>query len=719
MKIVKIGGDKANFMPNKILKRIKAQAKGLEVNSDLLFQKVIPHIVDGITTTEIDEIIAFKAADMQMIHPDYSILGGRILMTRQSKLIGVDLQEVDLTFDFFSASTFLAKYSKKNKNKEPLEIPSMMQKRVCKHLFSEDKKWYNRTLNSLKNKRINFATPVYTNSGIPNRNSLISCNLTSLYEDSREGIQATLDRLSSGSKEGAGIGLQLDRLRSEESMVSSFNNNAGGVVGIARMVQSTMQFYKQGERSGSCAMYLSTWHRDVMKFLSLTLPIGDEKLRTRDLFSAIIIDDVFMDCLINKKDYYTFCPNDIKKAGLKALYECSNDEFRQVYNKAVKLGLGKKISPKKLWDSIINSQVQSGKPYIFYKDNANIRNMQDNIGVVNMSNLCIEIVQVSKPGYTPQCALSSINLAEQTGIASIKESAKILTRALNRIVDINKWSDDWSANAGIDQRAIAIGVAGMADFFAKRKISFESQEAKDWTEKIFSTIYKAAVEESMQIAIEKGENYPAYSGSRYEKGETYIEGWSPLENGKPIPMYNSLLLGLMPTASSAILLGVFESFQPVDSNFFTRRVGGGEFMVVNKYLISELIELGLWNQSLRDKIIQNQGSIQGIDEIPSDLQYRYKTVWEIPQKTLIDLAIIRNKYVDQSQSMNLYFPDSSYKKISSAQVYAWKNGLKTGVYYTRTKSKQKANTKLASSEIKKNVKPNNSLFTCAGGGCSA
>lgn len=713
-----MSGKLSPFYPNKILKRIKTQSIGLEVNSDLLFQKVIPHIVDGITTTEIDEIISFKAADMQMVHPDYSILGGRILMTRQSKLIGEELQEVDLSFDFFSASTFLAKYSRKNENKEPLEIPSMMYKRVCNHLFKDDKKWSNRVFNSLKQKKVNFATPVYTNSGIPDRNSLISCNLTTLFDDSREGIQSTLDRLSSGSKEGAGIGLQLDRLRSEESMVSSFNNNAGGIVGVARMVQATMQFYKQGERSGSCAMYLSTWHRDVMRFLNLTLPIGDEKLRTRDLFSAIIIDDVFMNCLINKQDYYTFCPNDIKKAGLKALYDCSNDEFVDVYNKAVKLGLGKAISAKKIWDAIINSAVQSGKPYIFYKDNANIRNMQDNIGVVNMLNLCAEISQVSKPGYTPQCALSSINLAEQDSIKSIRESARVLTRVLNKVIDVNKWSDDWSANAGLDQRAIAIGVAGMADFFAKKKISFESQEAKEWTDKIFSTIYKAFVEESMQIAIEEGKNYPAYSGSRYEKGETYIEGWSPLEDGLKIPMYNSLGLGLMPTASSAILLGVFESFQPVDSNFFTRKVGGGEFMVVNKYLINELIELGLWNQELRDKIIQNQGSIQGLEGIPNDLQFRYKTVWEIPQKALIDLAIIRNKYVDQSQSMNLYFPDSSYKKISSAQVYAWKNGLKTGVYYTRTKSKQKANSKLASSEVQK-TKPNNSLFTCAGGGCDS
>lgn len=718
MKIIKIDGKSANFMPNKILTRIKTQARGLQVNCDLLFQKVIPHIVDGITTTEIDQIIAFKSADMQIEHPDYSLLGGRILMTRQSKLIGVELQDVDLEFDFFAASTFLKKYSMKGENKQPLEIPSMMFNRVSKHLHSDDTKNRNILLNELKSRKINFATPVYTNAGIPKRNSLISCNLTTMFDDSREGIQATLDKLSSGSKEGSGIGLQMDCIRSEESLVSSFNNNAGGVVGVARMVQSTMQFYKQVERSGSCAMYLSTWHKDILRFLNLTLPIGEEKQRTRDLFSAVIIDDIFMNCLISKKDYYTFCPNDIKKAGLKPLQDCYGDEFVLIYNKAIELGLGKSINPKKVWDAIIKSQVESGKPYVFYKDNANKRNMQCNIGVVNMLNLCAEISQVSKPGYTPQCALASINLGSQDNLKSIGRSTRIITRGLNKVIDVNKWSDDWSANAGIDQRAIAIGVAGMADFFAKKKISFESDEAKKWTKDIFETIYKNFVIESMNIAKEEGKNYPAYDGSPYSKGDTYIEGWSPLEVDEPIPMYNSLGLGLMPTASSAILLSVFEAFLPIDSNLFTRKVGGGEFMVVNKYLIEELIELGLWDKYMQDKIIQNNGSVQGISSVPLDLQYRYKTIWEIPQRALIDLAIIRNDFVDQSQSMNLYFEDASYKKISSAQVYAWKNGLKTGVYYTRTKSKQKANTKLASSEIK-TKKPDNSIFECAGGGCGA
>jgi ribonucleoside-diphosphate reductase alpha chain len=353
-----------------------------------------------------------------------------------------------------------------------------------------------------------------------------------------------------------------------------------------------------------------------------------------------------------------------------------------------------------------------------FKDNANKRNMQRNIGIIKQSNLCIEIFQASRPKYTPQCTLASINLAEQDSLESIAKSTKILVKALNKVVDKNKWSDDWSEAAGMDQRALAIGVAGMADFFAKRKISYESEEAKQWNKDITETMYKAFVEESMRLAIVKDKNYPSWEDSPYSKGETYIEGWSPLPEGQPIPMLNSLGLGFMPTASSAILLSVFESFEPATANLFTRRVGQGEFLVVNKYLVNELISLNLWSPEIIDKLIANQGSVQNIVEIPEDVRYRYKDVWEIPQRVLLDLAIIRNKFVDQSQSLNLYHSDAKYGKIASALMYAWKGGLKTGVYYTRTKSKLEANSKLASNQIIQNAdKPKDSQFECFG--CSA
>ena len=715
MKIVKRDKSTQAFTPNKILNRIKTQSKGLKIDSDVLFQEVIPLITDNITTTEIDEIIAFKAADKIIQHPDYSLLGGRILLSRQSKLIGKELQPVDLTYDFFAATTFLSKYSMRDEKKIPLELPSCMYERVAMHLHGDNEMDREELLEELKSKRGNFATPTYTNAGIEKRGGMISCNLTHLEDDSFEGIEETLKKISAASKEGSGIGLLIDPLRSKESIVESFQGNAGGIVRLADMVQSKMRFYKQGSRSGSCALYLSLWHRDIIDFLELTLPIGSAELRTKDLFTSIIVNDLFMEKLEKGEDWYLFCPNDIKKSGLKPLYNLHGEKFNAEYQKAVDLGLGKKVNPKDIFDAIVKSQVESGRPYVMFKDNANKRNMQDNIGPVKQSNLCIEIMQASKPKYTPQCTLASVNLAEHDNLETIAQTTRVLVRALNQVIDKNKWSDSWSEKAGVDQRALAIGVAGLADFFAKKKISFESEEAKQWNNDIFETMYKTAVIESMKLAEEKGKNYPAWEGSRYSKGETYIEGWSPKPEGEPIPMYNSLLLGLMPTASSAILLGVFESFEPATANLFTRRVGQGEFLVVNKYLVNELVENKLWDSNIIDKVIKNQGSVQNIVEIPEEIRFRYKDVWEIPQRVLLDLSIIRNKYVDQSQSLNVYHSDAKYGKIASALMYAWKGGLKTGVYYTRTKSKLEANSKLASSQIANQIeKPKDSQFECFG-----
>jgi ribonucleotide reductase alpha subunit len=386
MRIQKRDGTTQPFMPNKIFNRIKDQAKGLKVNVDKLFQEVIPLINDNITTTEIDEVIAFKAADKIIIHHDYSLLGGRILLSRQSKIIGKQLHPVDLKYDFFSAYTFLTKYSKKE-GKTAIELPSCMYERVSTYLSNSNKDKL-ALLGELTEKRINFATPTYTNAGIDSRNALISCNLTTLHSDTIQGIEDTLTKISYASKEGAGVGLLIDKLRSKDSLVSSFNSNAGGVIRFADMVQSKMRFYKQGTRSGSCALYLSLWHRDIMDFLELVLPVGDEQMRTRDLFTAVVVNDLFMEKLQAGEDWYVFCPNEIAKAGLKPLYEVIGDEFKEVYDKAVELGLGKKLNPKDIWDMMIKSQVESGRPYVLFKENMNKRNMQDNIGVLTMSNLC-------------------------------------------------------------------------------------------------------------------------------------------------------------------------------------------------------------------------------------------------------------------------------------------------------------------------------------------
>jgi len=388
MRILKRDKTTQAFMPNKILSRIKTQATGLMVDADALFLEVIPLITDNITTTEIDEIIAFKAADKIIQHPDHALLGGRILLSRQSKLIGKELQPVDLTYDFFAATTFLSKYSMRDNNKTPIELPSCMYERVANHLYGDDEDSKKELLKELKTKRINFATPTYTNAGIDKRGAMISCNLTHLEEDSFEGIEATLTKIASASKEGSGIGLLIDPLRSKDSIVESFQGNAGGVTRLADMVQSKMRFYKQGSRSGSCALYLSVWHRDIFDFLELTLPIGDEQLRSRDLFTAVIINDLFMKKLEKNEDWHIFCPNKIKKAGLKAFHTIWGEEFENEYQKAVDMGLGKKVNPKEIFDSLIKSQVESGRPYVMFKDNANRRNMQSNIGPVTQSNLC-------------------------------------------------------------------------------------------------------------------------------------------------------------------------------------------------------------------------------------------------------------------------------------------------------------------------------------------
>jgi len=714
MKIIKKDNTSQQFLPNKIHSRLKAQSKGLKVDIDKVFQKVIPNITDGITTSQLDELLAFTTADFIKFHPDYSVLASRLIVTRQAKLLGVEPQEVDLSYDFFGITTFLRGYSQKDENKKPLELPSMMYDRVADY-FGIDKKEADEFREELKSKRISVATPILSNAGT-DRKSYISCNITTNIDDSIEGIEKTLTNIAYGSKEGSGIGLLIDNIRSQDSLVASFNGNAGGVVRYADMVQSKMRFYKQGNRSGSAALYLSVWHRDIIPFLELKLPTGDEKLRARDLFLSVVINDNFMKALINEEDWYLFCPNDIKKAGLKPLYDLWGEEYEQEYNKAVELGIGKKVNPKTIWDAIIKSQAESGVPYVFFKDAANRGNMQDNIGVIKSLNLCIEFTGVSKPNYTSQCDLGLIPVAYHNSLESIGKSTRILTRLLNRVIDKNEWSDEAAKSAGEDQRAIGIGIGGLADFMAKKKIAFTSEEGKKWSKDIAETLYKNALQESNKMAEKEDRVYPAWYGSKYEKGLTYIENWSPKKTGEPIKMLNSILNCYMPSASTSILLSVNEAFEPFSSNMQVRSVGAGEFLVLNRYLVHDLEDINLWNDDTMNNIILNAGSVQYLD-IPQDIKDRYKTVWEIPQKEIINMAADRNKFCDQSQSMNLYFEDINYAKISSSLKYGWEQGLKTGVYYMRSKSKLANPTRLSGNLQPLKEKPKESLFECFG--CSS
>ena len=645
-----------------------------------------------------------------------------------------------------------------------------------------------------------------------------NCNLTTLEDDSLIGIENTLTDLAKSSSDGAGIGLHAHNLRSEKTLVSKFKGTAGGIVRFFDMVQSKMRFYKQGNRSGSAAGYLGIWHLDIMEFVKLTLQVGDEKRRTRDLFTAVCIPDLFYELLLESinsgedKLWYTFCPHDIIKAKQKPLHFTWGEEFKELYYKYIELGLGTPISVKGLWDLILRAMVESGKPYIFNWDNANRKNNQKHLGNITGSNLCvsgdtdiltrdgyrciedlvgqeveiwngeewslvtivktgenqrlvsvttgrgntlrctpyhkwydskgkqittddlevgtnllpwkdpftgeminepvididkkdyglrentycflepkrnmgvfngiltgncIEVTQVTRPKYTAQCALASINLANNLTLEEIKESAKVATLFLNRGIDKNKWSTEAAKTAGLEQRAIAIGVSGMADHLAILGMTYE--ESVEYQGKIIETIYKAALEESHRIAVEENIVFDSWEDSVYnlggQQGDLSFENYS---------VANSLFVGLMPTASTSALVGVNESFEAFASMIFVRQIDTGEFTMVNKYLVKDLEKLGLWDSSMSNEIIQNSGSIQDIDRIPQRLKDIYKTIWEIKPRIILDAAISRQKWVDQSQSMNMYYASPKTSTITTSLLYAWQNGLKTGVYYTKT-----------------------------------
>ena len=698
------------------MQRIKKSSAGLTIDVDNIFKKIVPNIEDGMTTTAVDELLAFTIADFIQDHPDHSTLASRILITRQGKLIGKEPEEVDMNFDFFGTVTFLKKYSLKDENEVPLELPSMMYDRVA-DFFGETIEERNLFKQELKSKRISVATPILTNAGT-SRNAYISCNITTNIGDDTDSILKTLDNISLASREGAGIGLSIDNLRSSKSIVASFNGKAGGVVRYADMVQSHMRFFKQGTRAGSAALYLSVWHKDIIDFLNLKLPIGDEKLRTRDLFTAVVINDNFMNALINEEDWYLFCPHDIIKAGLTPLQDLHGAEYEAEYQKAVELGLGEKINPKTIWDAIIKSQSESGVPYTFFKDNANKKNMQDNIDVIRSSNLCIEFLGVSSPNYTSQCDLGLVNLAAHKSLATIKKSTRVLARLLNRVIDKNQWQDAPSEAAGEHQRSIGIGIGGLADFFAQKDLSFTSDKAREWNKNIQETIYKAAITESNALATELGKCYPGYEGSRYERGETYIDGWSPVAVGEKIMMYNSILLCNMPSASTSILLGVNECFEPYASNIQVRNTGAGEFVVINKHLVKDLEEQGAWNDYTKKQLLANEGSVQNLP-VTDHIKEKYRTVWEISQRDIIDMAADRAEFIDQSQSMNLYFKDITYGKISGALRHAWAKGLKTGSYYIKSEKKTDKPTRLTETATASNESEAqaNSQFECFG--CSS
>jgi len=807
LKINKRDGESASFNPQKIYQRVKRAAKGLNVNSDEIFIKVITSVpTEGeVTTKELDKLIYEIAAAYTGSHYDYSKLAAHVAISSYHKetndsfsetmmvlyedgIINEKLMETikeygedtidaainhenDYNFDYFAWRSLQEMYLLKRPNGRVIERPQHMYMRVSLWVtnnLTEALEYYN----SLSNQLISKATPIMINSGtkVP---QLASCVLHYNNSDSRQGLLDTLNDISTFSSDAAGIGLSMSNIRSKESRITTSGGYAGGLLKYLKIVNESLRFFnQQGRRPGSAAIYLEPWHKDIIDLLEIKKNTGAEELRARDLFTAIWIPDNFMRAVKNNSDWYLFCPNDIVKAGLKPLQECYGDEYETNYNKAVSLGLGKKIKAQDIWTKIIESQVETGVPYLCSKDSANRKSNHQNIGVIKQSNLCNKIYQYTDEKTTAICTLSSMVLKNfvvnnKFDFELLFSEVRKVVRSLNKVIEINNYSTEKGRKGGLEQRAIAIGTQGLADVFYLMDYIFTSEEARKLNKDIFETIYYAAIYESNQLCMNGNyEPYTFFKGSPMSKGEFQFDmwglnesqlsgmwDWNKLKNSvSQYGVCNSLFTAQMPVASSAKITGSFEMTEPAHSALFNRRVVGGEILIVNKYLINDFEKIGIWSEDLKNEIIFNEGSIQNINFNnyldPEDKNYnkkvkriehlipKYKTIWEISQRELIDMAAERAPFIDQSQSMNIYMANPTLSKITSSHFHSWEKGLKTLCYYVRTKAistgakhlamdiskKEKPRVtpeppKIDYSHLNLPPKPNNSDFECFG--CSS
>ena len=780
LKINKRGGESVSFNPQKIYNRVKRSSKGLNVNSDEIFIKVITSVpTEGeVTTKELDKLIYEIAASYTGSHHDYSRLASSVaissyhketndsfsqtmMMLHEDGIINKVLIDTikeygedtidaainhdnDYNFDYFAWRSLQEMYLLKRPNGQVVERPQHMYMRVALWVtnnMTDAFEYYK----SLSNQLISKATPIMINAGtkVP---QLASCVLHYNNSDSREGLLHTLNDISTFSSDAAGIGLSLSNIRSKESRISTSGGYAGGLLKYLKIVNESLRFFnQQGRRPGSAAIYLEPWHKDIFDLLDIKKNTGAEELRARDLFTALWIPDNFMKAVKNNDVWYLFCPNDIKKSGLKPLQECYGDEYEEMYNKAVSMGLGKKVKAQDVWSKIVESQVETGVPYLCAKDSANRKTNHQNIGVIKQSNLCNEIYQYTDEETTAICTLSSMVLKNfiQSGKFDFEllfTEVRKVVKSLNKVVDINNYSTAKGKKGGLEQRAIAIGTQGLADVFYLMDYIFTSEEAKKLNRDIFETIYYAAIYESNQLCMNgKYEPYSFFNGSPMSKGEfqfdmwgidqTQLSGmwdWDKLK--KSVSDYgvcNSLFTAQMPVASSAKITGSYEMTEPAHSAIFNRRVVGGEIMIVNKYLINDFEKIGIWSEDLKNEIIINEGSIQNINFNnyldSEDKNYnkkvkriehlipKYRTIWEISQRELIDMAADRAPFIDQSQSMNIYMSNPTLSKITSSHFHSWEKGLKTLCYYVRTKAISTGAKPLAVDISKRESKPKNEV----------
>ena len=741
MYVVKRDGRREAVKFDKITARIKKLCYGLNplVTPEKVAMKVIEGLYDGVTTSELDNLAAEVAATNTITHPDYALLASRIAVSnlhkntkksfsdvvkdlyeyidpktdKKAPLISDEVYDIiiknadildstiiydrDFRYDFFGFKTLERSYLLKLKG-EVAERPQQMLMRVAVGIHKDNLDAAIETYNYMSEGWFTHATPTLFNSGTP-KPQMSSCFLLTTKEDSIPGIYDTLKQCAQISQSAGGIGLSIHDIRATGSYIKGTNGTSNGIVPMLRVFNDTARYVDQGggKRKGSFAIYVEPWHADIFEFLDLRKNHGKEEQRARDLFYALWIPDLFMQRVEENGDWTLMCPNECP-----GLADVHGKDFEKLYKKYESEGKGRKsIKAQELWFKILESQIETGTPYMLYKDAANEKSNQKNLGTIKSSNLCTEIIEYTAPDEVAVCNLASIALPKfvidgKFDHEKLFKVAYRVTKNLDKVIDANYYPVAEARNSNMRHRPIGIGVQGLADTFILLRQAFESAEAKQLNKDIFETIYYAALTASKDLAIENGP-YESYKGSPVSKGILQFDMWNvkPSERWewdllrdeiKKNGVRNSLLLAPMPTASTAQILGNNECFEPYTSNIYTRRVLSGEFIIVNKHLLRDLVKLGIWDDRLKNKLMASNGSIQNIEEIPENIKNLYKTAWEISQKVLLDMAADRGAFIDQSQSLNIFMENANFAKLTSMHFYGWKAGLKTGMYYLRTKS---------------------------------
>jgi len=757
MYVIKRDGSRASVSFDKITSRITKLCYGLNpkyVDPVVIAQKVIQGVYPGVTTVELDELAAQTAASFSTQHPDFSFLAARISVSNLHKmtlksfsdtihalysyvhpktglpapLISEEVYKVvqqhktaldhalihdrDFEFDYFGFKTLEKSYLLKL-NGEIAERPQHMLMRVSVGIHMDNIPKVLETYSLLSQRYFTHATPTLFNAGTPNP-QMSSCFLLSMKSDSIDGIYDTLKHCAVISKYAGGIGLSVSNVRASKSYIRGTNGTSNGIVPMLRVFNNTARYVDQGggKRKGSIAAYLEPWHADIFQFLDLRKNHGDENQRARDLFYALWIPDLFMQRVQANGEWTLMCPDECP-----GLEDVHSEEFNELYEKYEREGKGRQTIPaQQLWFAILDSQVETGTPYMLFKDHCNSKSNQKNLGTIKCSNLCTEIVEYTSPDEIAVCNLASISLSKLCTPATdfsgidgnagefhfekLKEISEVITRNLNKVIDRNYYPREEAKRSNMRHRPIGIGVQGLADVFQLLKIPFDSPQARQLNKDIFETIYFGACTASCELAEIEG-SYETYDGSPASKGQLQFDLWNVTPSDRwdwaalkekiaRFGMRNSLLLAPMPTASTAQILGNNESTEPYTSNMYNRRVLAGEFTVVNKHLLRVLTSLGLWTHAVRNQIIADGGSVQNVQEIPKHIRDVYKTVWEVSQRVILDMAADRGAFICQSQSMNVHIADPSTAKLTSMHFYAWKKGLKTGMYYLRTRPKADA-----------------------------